>query len=437
MYNRTCLLKILASTLTILTTTIVADAQATPPAAVVAGIPVNYDESKVGTYTLPDPLLKPDGSPVKNAADWLNNRRPGLLRLFEEQQYGRAPGKPADMSFNVFDKGTPVLNGTAIRKQVTIYFTKDTASVHKLDVLIYLPAQAKKPSPLLLNISFIANSIAVDDPGVKPGMVWSKDGQRIPAPAPRIGFGKLNIGQFIAAGIGIATFCYTDVEPDMPTGIRYGIRSLYLKNGDTLPARDEWGAIAAWSWAMSRVMDYLETDPNVDAKRVAITGASRLGKTVMWTGARDTRFALVIASVSGEGGAALSRRNYGETIAHLVAPTRYPYQFAINYQQYGPDVNKLPVDAHMLIAMIAPRPLLLQTGSTDYWSDPKGEFEAALAARPVYKLFKKEGPPSDTMPQAGDTSLLLNPLGYFMHEGPHGVLPGDWTHFITFMKKYL
>lgn len=411
--------------------------QSKPPAASVAGIPVNYEEEKVGAYTLPDPLLKANGMMVKNAADWQQHRRPEWLRLFEEQQYGRAPGRPADMTFRVFDKGTPVLDGKAIRKQVTIYFTKDTASVHKLDVLFYLPARASAPSPLLLNISFVANANAVDDPGVKPGMAWSKEGQRIPTPPPRAGFGKLNIGQFIDAGIGIATFCYTDIEPDMPDGIKYGIRSLYLINGAAAPAANEWGAIAAWSWGMSRVMDYIETDPAIDPKRVAITGASRLGKTVMWTGARDTRFAVVIASVSGEGGAALSRRNYGETVAHLVAPTRYPYQFAGNYQQYGADVNKLPFDAHCLISLIAPRPLLLQTGSTDYWSDPKGEFMAALAAKPVYALFKKEGPGTDMMPPAGDTTLLLHPLGYFMHDGGHGVLPGDWPLFISFMKKYL
>src|SRR6202043_2096070 len=168
----------------------------------------------------------------------------------------------------------------------------------------------------------------------------------------------------------------------------------------TEPAADEWGSIAAWAWGLSRAMDYLETDKSVDAKRIAITGVSRLGKTVMWAGAHDTRFAMVIASCSGEGGAALSRRNYGETIAHLVAPTRYPYQFAANYGKFGAHVDQLPVDANMLVALVAPRPLLLQTGNTDKWSDPKGEFLAAVAAGPVYKLLGKDGLDTDQMPPA-------------------------------------
>jgi len=188
---------------------------------------------------------------------------------------------------------------------------------------------------------------------------------------------------------------------------------------------------------LSRVMDYLETDKDIDAKRVALTGASRLGKTVLWTGARDIRFAMIIASVSGEGGAALSRRNYGETVAHLVAPTRFPYQFAGNYAQYGPDPNKLPMDGHMLVALIAPRPVLLQTGSTDGWSDPKGEWLAAVAAKPVFELFKETGPDTTQWPEPEDSSQLLHHLGYFMHKGPHGVLPTDWPRFIDFMKKYL
>lgn len=406
-----------------------------PPPTEVAGIHVNYDEDSVGAYTLPDPLIKKNGRKVSSAADWTGHRRPEILKLFETQQYGKVPARPEDMTWNVFDKGTPVLGGKAIRKQVTIYFTKDTSSVHKVDLLIYLPAHAAKPSPLLLNISFSANNNAVDDPGVKPGMAWSKDGQRIPAPPGR--FGKMNVEQFIDAGFGFATFCYTDIEPDQLNGIRFGIRSVYLRPGQTVPAPDEWGAISAFSWGASRVMDYLETDKDIDAKKVALTGASRLGKTVLWTGARDTRFAMIIASVSGEGGAALSRRNYGETIAHLVAPTRYPYQFAGNYARYGPDPKQLPVDGHMLIALMAPRPVLLQTGSTDGWSDPKGEWLAALAAKPVFELFKETGPSTDKWPSPEDSSQLLHHLGYFMHDGPHGVLPTDWPRFIEFMKKYL
>ena len=194
------------------------------------------------------------------------------------------------------------------------------------------------------------------------------------------------------AGFGFATVYYGDIDPDFLGGVPHGVRALYLKPGQTEPAPDEWGSIAAWAWGLSRAIDYLETDKGVDAKRVAILGVSRLGKTVMWAGAHDPRIALVIASCSGEGGAALSRRNYGETIAHLTEPTRYPYQFAGNYAKYANKVDQFPVDAHMLVALIAPRPVLLQTGDKDFWSDPKGEFLAAVAAGPGLPPARQTGP---------------------------------------------
>jgi len=407
-----------------------------PPTAVVAGIPANYDQDKVGTYTLPDPLKLNNGKPVLTAKTWTTKRRPEIVEMYETQQYGRAPGRPAAESFEITDKGTPALNGKAIRKQVTIYLTADKK--HKIDLLIYLPAAAKKPVPLLLGINFGANSNAVDDPGIKPGEVWDPKsptpGTKIPATGAH-SFGHIDPIPLLDAGFGFATFYYGDAEPDFPAGFPYGIRAAYLKPGQTAPAPDEWGAIAAWAWGMSRVEDYFETDPQIDATRVAIHGVSRLGKTVMWAGAHDQRFALVIASCSGEGGAALSRRDYGETIAHLEAPTRYPYQFAGNWGKYVPLGRNMPMDAHMLVSLIAPRPVLLQTGNTDFWSDPKGEFLAAVAAGPVYKLLGKDGLDTDIWPEAKQP--ILHDIGYYMHDGPHGMVPTDWDIYIQFLKMHL
>jgi len=400
-----------------------------------AGFPVNYEEDSVGNYTLPDVLTLPGGQPVADAATWTQKRRPELVKLFEEIEYGKMPPRPANLHFHVFDKGTPVFNGKAIRKQVTVYFTKDTSN-HKMDILVYLPANAGKPVPLLLAISFVANCQAVDDPGIKMGDVWTRDGKKIKADQPGR-LGKMNIDQFIDAGFGFATIYYGDIEPDFRTGLQYGIRSVYLKPGQATPAPDEWGAISAWAWGLSRAMDYFETDKQIDAKRVALQGTSRLGKTVLWAGAHDTRFKMVIASCSGEGGAAISRRNYGENIRHITDTSRYYYQFAPNYHSYADRVNSLPFDAHMLVALMAPRPLLLQTGDTDYWSDPKGEFLAAVAAAPVYRLLGENGPAAGTMPAAGDGSLMSNKLGYYMHKGGHGTIPSDWPLFVDYMKKYL
>jgi hypothetical protein len=303
-----------------------------------------------------------------------------------------------------------------------------------MDLLIYLPAGSRKPVPLLLNLSFSANSSVVADPGIKPGEVWGRDKKKAPVPKGA-NIGRLNVAPLLARGIGVATVYYGDIDPDFLGGIPNGVRALYLKQGKTEPAPDEWGAIAAWAWGLSRAMDYLETDKGVDAKRVAIMGVSRLGKTVLWAGARDTRFAMVIASCSGEGGAALSRRNYGETIKHLTAPSRYPYQFCANYQKYGGRVDQFPVDAHMLIALIAPRPVLLQTGDKDGWSDPKGEFAAAVAAGPVYRLLGKQGLGTDQMPPAGQPEMQT--VGYYMHAGGHGTIPSDWNEFLKFIRMHL
>jgi hypothetical protein len=412
-------------------------AQAPKPAPdVVAGIPVNYDEAKVGTYTLPDALTLKNGQPVRDAKTWTEKRRPEIVEMFETQQYGRAPGRPADESFEVTDKGTPALGGKAIRKQVTIWLSKDKSAVGpNINLLIYLPAAAKKPVPMFFSINFGAVQNAVDDPGIRPDEVWDPKTNIKGPPKPGPGFGRLNVTAFLDAGIGVATFYYGDVDPDYLEGFKNGIRAKYLKPGQTERAADDWGSISAWAWGMSRVQDYFETDKSIDAKRVAIHGVSRLGKTVMWAGAHDQRFAAVIASCSGEGGAALSRRNYGETIAHLTAPTRYPYQFAANYAKYGGFPDTAPMDANLLVALVAPRPLLLQTGSTDNWSDPKGEFLAAVAAGPVYKLLGKDPLDTDVWPAA--KLPILHDLSYYMHDGGHGMVPTDWDIYVQFLKLHL
>jgi hypothetical protein len=419
---------------------LVAQSQTTAPATpkpgpdVVAGIPVNYDEAKVGAYTLPDPLKLNNGKPVRDAKTWYSKRRPEIEEMFLTQQYGRDPGRPKDERFEVTDAGTPALDGKAIRKQVTIRFSDDK-SWPAIHLLIYLPVAAKKPAPMFFSINFGAVQSAVEDEGITAEPVWDAKTNTKAIPLKGRGFGRLNVAPFLDAGIGVATYYYGDVDPDYLDGFGNGIRARYLKAGQTERAPDDWGSIGAWAWGMSRVEDYFETDKSIDAKRVAIHGVSRLGKTVMWAGAHDQRFAAVIASCSGEGGAALSRRNYGETIAHLTAPTRYPYQFAGNYANYGGFPDTAPMDANLLVALVAPRPLLLQTGNTDFWSDPKGEFLAAVSAGPVYKLLGKDGLETDVWPAAKQP--ILHDLSYYMHDGGHGMVPTDWDIYVQFLKMHL
>jgi hypothetical protein len=401
----------------------------------VANIPVNYTEAKVRQYTLPELLTLSNGEKVTDAETWFSKRRPEVLKLVEENIYGRAPGRPKDMSFDVHDKRTPSFDGKALRKQVTIYFTKDKSDNY-LDLLIYLPVNTDGPVPLLLHLGWFPNNLVVNDEGVKIGRFWDRrTKQRRPADSGRrFSFG-FNVMQLVEHGYGIAIFNYSDVDPDSLDSIAHGVRALYLKDGQTEPAPDEWGSISAWAWGISRIMDYFETDPQIDEKHIAIYGASRLGKTVLWAGARDQRIACVLAAVSGAGGGALARRNYGETIAHLVAPTRYPYQFARNYQKWADNVDEFPVDSHMVIALLAPRAVLLQTGNTDKWSDPYGEFLAAKAATPVFELVGEKGIEVEKLPEPDVP--LMNTLGYFMHDGGHGTLPSDWDVFLKFMQMHL
>lgn len=396
----------------------------------VANIPVNYTEALAGRYTLPDPLRLQDGKPVKDARTWKQQRRPEIRALIEEHWFGKSPARPANMRFEVTEQGSPAFGGKAVRQQVTIHFGGE----QRMDLLLYLPAGAPGPVPVFLNMSFFSNHLTVADPEVRPGRRWDRETlKQVAADGPRRGRG-FPVETLLAAGIGFATFNKDDLAPDFTGSEGMGVKALYLKSGETRPAPNEWGAIAAWAWGASRALDYLETVKQVDAKRVAIYGVSRLGKTALWAGAADERFGMVIASCSGEGGAAVARRNYGETLAHMAAPTRYPYQFAGNYANYAGRVHEWPVDANLLLAMIAPRPLLLQTGNTDKWSDPYGEFLAAVDAERVYRLFGKKGPGTTRFPAPGEG--LLHDLGYYMHDGGHGTVPSDFDIYVRFLRQH-
>ena len=398
-------------------------------------IPVNYDESKVGAYTLPDPLVLADGTPVRDARTWTTRRRAELVRLFEDNVYGRSPARPNDQSFEVFDLDRNALGGKAIRKQVTVYFSAKKDGPRE-DVLIYLP-KSEQPVPVILSLNFSGNHTVVADPGVKLASLWDRQTKkRLPAAESSRGSAKDFAGvveNAIARGYGFATIYYGDIDPDFDGGWQFGVRKLFAKPGQTEPEAEDWGALAAWGWGLSRALDYMETDTDINAGRVAILGHSRLGKAVLWAGACDTRFAMVFANCSGEGGASLARRDYGETVKAL--NTRFPFWFARNHLKFGDHVDQLPVDSHELIALMAPRPVYLATAEDDRWADPKGEFLAATAAGPVYRLLGKRGLDAVEMPPLNQP--ILSDIGFHYRAGKHEVTAFDWEQYLNFADMHL
>jgi hypothetical protein len=382
------------------------------------------DEVRVPPYSIPNVLTMANGNPVKSAEEW-KLRRAELLRMFETEMYGKVPPKPAGLNFELMEKGDDALGGKAIRKQVRVKFAR-TAESPFLDLLLYLPKNAKGKVPVFLGLSFHGNQGVNADPAIRISESWSakKDDPKTRG----VGAAQWPVERIIERGYGIAIFYYCDVDPDFDDGFKNGVHALY-----GVPKADEWGSIGAWAWGAMRALDYLETDPQVDAKRVALMGHSRLGKAALYAGAVDERFALVISNDSGAGGAALSKRIFGETVGDL--NKRFPHWFDANFKKYSGNEASLPFDQHELLALIAPRPLYVASAEQDLWADPRGEFLSAKAADPVYRLLTGDGLPATDMPQID--KAVMGRIGYHIRTGGHDVKLFDWERYMDFADRHL
>ncbi len=407
--------------------------QATKP------IPINQDESKVPPFTLPDPLVSASGQHIRTATEWSRIRRPEVMELFRSHVYGRTPESlPRDGSTFLSEK-TQARGGRATRQRIRVPLTHGEDGP-AIDLLLYLPNAKGGQVPVFLGLNFDGNHTVTSESDIPLASGWvpnrpqSGITNNAATEASRgTSAGRWPIDRLLERGFGVATLYCGDVEPDHPEGWRKGLRGAVLPSGATTPAEDSWGAIGAWAWGLTRAMDALETHSRIDPLRVVVLGHSRLGKTALWAGAQDSRFALVVSNESGEGGAALARRDFGETLLRI--NTSFPHWFCSRFKSYNHDVTTLPVDQHELIALVAPRPIYVASATEDLWADPKGEFLGALGAEPVYALFGKRGLGTSTPPPpdhpVGDS------IGYHNRSGKHDITAYDWEQYMDFADRHL
>jgi len=398
----------------------------------------NYDEANVPSCELPDPLVSESGNPITSIKDWTNLRRPEILALFEDHVYGPRPAKPENPTYTVTSESMNALGGKAIRKQLTIRFDEN-AFPQALHVLLYIPNSIQGAAPVFVGYNFNGNHTIHTDPSIHLSTSWMRTNNNgnINHQATDETRGKSSkrwpVERIVERGYALATAYYGDIEPDHSEGWKDGIRSHYDTDSKGKPLElEEWSAITAWAWGLSRIVDYLETDRAIDTKRIALLGHSRLGKTSLWAGATDERFGITISNNSGCGGAALSRRAFGETVKHI--NTSFPHWFNRTFKTYNDNEAAIPVDQHQLIALMAPRPVYVASAQEDLWADPNGEFLSAKAASPVYELFGLEGVGAKSQPPLN--SPIGGHVGYHFRTGKHDVTSFDWEMYLDFADRH-
>jgi hypothetical protein len=396
--------------------------------------PVIENEALVPAYTLPEPLRWENGAPLEKADEW-SERRAQILELFEEHMFGRTPSAPVEIQVETRGIDKNVFNGKATRKLVSITARANERTL-PMNLLLYIPNQRSASTPAFLGLNFTGNHGIHSDPGIPMTQSWVHNpntNHRATDASRGIGASRWQVESVLERGYAQATMYYGDIDPDYADGFQDGLHPLFYRPGQTCPEGNEWGAIGVWAWGLSRAMDYLLTDPDIDGRRVAVHGHSRLGKTALWAGAKDQRFALVISNNSGCAGAALSRRRFGETVGMIT--DRFGYQFCENFKRYSRREDELPFDQHMLIALVAPRPVYIASAAEDLWADPRGEFLAAQAASPVYRFLGVEGMSAENMP--GIEQPVMSRIGYHIRHGKHDVTLYDWKCFMDFADRYM
>lgn len=386
-------------------------------------------------YKISNPLLMNNGQAVKSKTDWYNIRKPELLDFFISEVYGQMPERPANMRFELKEIDSSALNGIAIRKQINVYFEGNETG-QQMRILIYLPKHLKKGAPLFLGLNFHGNQTINGDKNIEITDAWVKNktegvvNNKATEATRGIASKQWPLQYILENGYGVATVYAGDIAPDFKEGHELGVQSLYpeLRNRP-----DNFSTMGAWAWGLSRAMDYLETDAQINADNIIVFGTSRLGKAALWAGATDERFAMTISNESGAGGAKLYHHKYQEDIAQICRV--FPYWFSENFQKYKGKDLELPFDQHLMMSLIAPRPLLIASAEEAYVCDPYGEFLGALATSPVYEFLGVKPLPIQAMPAENEPAF--GTIGYYLRSGKHDLLRYDWEQFIAFANLHL
>lgn len=365
---------------------------------------------------------------ISSQRQWEKVHRPAIYNFFETEVYGRMPDKKVPIRYELLTQGE-ALAGKAVRREVAMHIEGMASPVL---ILMYIPADAQGPVPAFLGMNFKGNHQINADPEITISVNAPKGKELGSDPERGAATSRWPLEMLMDNGYALVTIYRGDVDPDFDDGFQNGVHPLFYAEGQSAPKADEWGTIGAWAWSLSRVMDYLEQDKDIDQKRVAVIGHSRLGKTSLWAGATDPRFAIVISNDSGCGGAALSMRKHGETVEAI--NKSFSHWFCDNYNAYRNNEEALMVDQQGLLALIAPRPLYVASAVEDDWADPEGEYLAALYASPVYELYGKQGLASP-MP-AVDSPLIEGDVAYHIRRGGHDINLYDWTQYVRFADKY-
>jgi len=397
--------------------------------------------------TAPDPLITTTGIAVTTRSTFEHQRRPEILRMFEENVYGETPSTHLPLHIVSVTKDETALRGMAIRKQINVSIGEQGKIV--MHILLYRPKSASRPVPVIVGLNFAGNQTINPDPGIAFSPVWVPDKDIVTGPianerAPHkrvmpdersrgAAAAQWQVEMLVKRGYGLATMYAGDVDPDFDGALGLGVRPLFFRDNQRLPEAETWGAIGAWAWAMSRIVDVLADEQGIDPQGFIAFGFSRFGKAALWASAQDTRFAVTLSNESGQAGATLSRNGKGESIDHMMLA--FPYWFSPNYQHYLGRIAQMPVDGDLLLSLIAPRALYIGSAIADPFSDPEGEFLAARSVSRVYALYGLKGVDQAEMP--GLSQSIGDRVAYHVRPGGHDVTAYDWQQYLNFADRQL